>query len=203
MRVVVISSQSNAAAQDCAQRLGADLSSGGMGSAERVRFLRRLKELGHKPAYLGKRNTVQELVSEAHVSVAIGGVFEESGTVDIFILSELMDPLIRLLELARQQKSQTRAVCRKAVLPNLLCITGAFGGVLNGTTSTLLANVGVSNIDRHHYNMLSRPPVSRETTGIQQQRIAADSYLKRLLESAIDSQAAESSWIPVYAIDME
>jgi cation transport ATPase len=200
MRVVVISSQSDSVAQKIALKLGADLSSGGMRSTERARFLRLLKGYGHRPAYLGTRDTVQGLVKDAHVSIAMGGVFEDDGSVDIFILSELLDPLLQLLALGREQEPQAGAACRKVALPNLLCIAGAFTGVLNGSTSTLLANVGVSNVEKRQRKMLSnKVPVSPENAAVAR-RMATDSHLKRLLASGTD-YGSQSNWAPVYAIE--
>ncbi|QFY41952.1 heavy metal translocating P-type ATPase [Candidatus Methylospira mobilis] len=202
LHIAVVSSQSDEAAQDIALKLGADLSCGGMGSAERGRFLRRLKQAGHKPAYLGKYNTVQELVNDAHVSIAMGGVFDDDGSVDIFILSELMDPLPQLQAVGREQESQVGAACNKVILPNLLCIAGAFSGVLNGSTSTLLANVGVSNVDQHQRKALnSRVSASRVNAAVPR-LVATDSSLQRLLASDA-GYGRQSGWTPVYAVDAE
>lgn len=200
LRVVVISSKSDAEARSISLQLGADLSSGNMGDAERVRFLQRLKLVGHKPAYLGTRGMNQELVKEAHVSMSMGGVFEDCGSIDIFILSESVDPLTRLMELGRQQEPQVGAACRKAVLPNLLCIAGAFTGVLNGATSTLLANLGVSNIDNRQGKMLSRPTVLRKNASFPP-TVAGSSYCYRLFESGIEQYTTQSNWMSVYTND--
>jgi cation transport ATPase len=203
LRVVVVSSQSDAAAQDIALKLGADLSCGGMGSAERARFLRRLKQVGHKSAYLGEGHSVRDYASDAHVSIAMGGVLDDNGAVDIFILSELMDPLPQLLTVGREQESQAGAVCKKALVPNLLCIGGAFTGLLNGSTSTLLANVGVADVDKHQRKVLNgRGFTQPENAVVLRQAGTADSYLKRLLALGSD-YGSQSSWAPVYAIDVE
>jgi len=202
MLVAVVSSQSDAAVQDIALKLGADLSCGGMGSAERGRFLRRLKQAGHKPAYLGKCNSVQELVNDAHVSIAIGGFFEEDGAVDIFILSELLDPLPQLVAVSREQASQGSTACNKAILPNLLCIAGAFSGVLNGSTSTLLANVGVSNVDQRQRKALNRRVTASRENAVAPREVTAGSFLQRLLASDADS-GSQSGWSPLYTVDVE
>jgi hypothetical protein len=149
LQVFVASSRPEAETWELARRIGADLAGGELGSAQKLRFLTGLKKRGLRPTWLGDCRAVPELAREAHVAVGFADAAGPGGeAADLVILGESPDPLVELLGLGRTLESNVVAACRMATVPNLLCIAGAFGGLLNGVTSGMLANLGVLNVDR-------------------------------------------------------
>ncbi|HWO99306.1 MAG TPA: cation-transporting ATPase [Methylococcus sp.] len=149
LQVFVASSRPDAETWELARRLGADLAGGGLGPAQKLRFLTGLKKRGLHPAWLGDCRANPELAREAQVAVGFADAAGPGGeAAELVILGESPDPLVELLGLGRALESNIVAACRMATVPNLLCIAGAFGGLLNGITSGMLANLGVLNVDR-------------------------------------------------------
>lgn len=149
LQVFVASSRPDAETWELARRIGADLAGGRLGPAQKLRFLTGLKKRGLRPAWLGDCCANPELAREAHVAVGFADAAGTGGeAADLVILGESPDPLVELLSLGRALESNVIAACRMAMVPNLLCIAGAFGGLLNGITSGMLANLGVLNVDR-------------------------------------------------------
>jgi cation transport ATPase len=85
------------------------------------------------------------LAQAAHVSVALNGAgaLDERQCADLVLAGDSLESFADLMEWAASYGQRVQGISRKAVLPNLLCIAGAFGGVLNGTTAGLIANTGV------------------------------------------------------------
>ncbi len=114
--------------------------------------------------YVGNLAARPELVREAHVAVAAGGLNGHVIVGDVVLLGSSYESLADLFELARGYDPEIVKVSRTATIPNLLCIAGAFAGLLNGITAGILANVGVMNVDRRLQRMLAsgqRPAASR------------------------------------------
>lgn len=147
-QIFVVSSRPDAEAAELARRLGADLSGGGLNAEQKIRFLQGLKKRGVRAALIGDFGRDPDAAGEAHVAVAFGSRAADGGPCDIAILGESLDPLVDLMELARGHDANVVSACRMAAIPNLLCIAGAFAGLLNGITSGIIANIGVMNVDR-------------------------------------------------------
>lgn len=154
LTIVVVSREDHQKAAELSKRLGADLGGGEMGTAEKIRFLKKLAQSGRQAAYLGTADIPDELAAVAHVTLGLGGAAMDGRPADISLTGATIAPLPRLLELGKTQEAKVGSACKRALLPNALCIAGAFTGALNGTTSTLLANVGVMNVDRRQRRLL-------------------------------------------------
>jgi len=151
----IVSSASDTDAAELAGRLGADFSGGDLDPAGRIRFLRGLRRRGVRPVYVGNLAARPELAREAHVAVAAGGLDGHAIVGDLVLLGSCYGNLADLFALARGYDPAIVNASRRATLPNLLCIAGAFAGVLNGITAGILANVGVMNVDRRLQRTLS------------------------------------------------
>lgn len=89
-----------------------------------------------------------ELAQAAHVSVASDGRNGERTAGDMLMLGRSLEGLVDLVELARHYEPRIFSASRKALIPNLLCVAGGFGGVLNGIGANIIANIGVMNVER-------------------------------------------------------
>lgn len=149
MQVFLLSSRPADETEQLARRLGTDLHSGDFNSAEKIRFLQSLRRRGVAAAYIGNGQIDPQLADAAHVTVSLGGaaVLEDS-TADIAVLGDSLQAFAETAELSREHNERVRALCRRALMPNLLCIVGGYAGVLNGITSGLIANVGVNRVYR-------------------------------------------------------
>jgi len=118
--------------------------------AERLQFLDGLKRRGVTALYAGRVSDQPEINSHASVTVAVEGLEQGAIPADVVMPGRHYD---RLPELDRTglvaMTPDIRQGTRAATIPNLLCVAGGFGGVLNGITSGIIANVGVMNVDRH------------------------------------------------------
>ncbi|MDF9393745.1 MULTISPECIES: cation-transporting ATPase [Methylococcus] len=147
-QIFVVSSRPDDEAAELARRLGADLSGGGLNPEQKIRFLQGLKKRGVHATVVGDFGKEPATASEAYVAIGLGSQIAEGGPCDIAILGESLDPLVALMELAQGHDANVVSACRMAAIPNLLCIAGAFAGLLNGITSGIIANLGVMNVDR-------------------------------------------------------
>ncbi len=149
VEVFLLSSYPEAENSRLARRLGIELSGGDFSLDEKLRFLQGLARRGIRVTYVGNDDAHPELIREAHVSVSLGGAASLAESIaDIVMLGEALDAVTDVTELAAGYNGRIRAACRKSLLPNLLCVAGGYGGVLNGITSGLIANIGVSNVYR-------------------------------------------------------
>jgi hypothetical protein len=148
-QIFIASSKPDDEAAELSRRLGADLSGGGLNAEQKTRFLQGLKKRGVRAALIGDFGRDPSAAGEAHVAVAFGSLSADGGRSDIAILGESLDPLVDLMELAQGHSANVVSACRMAAIPNLLCVAGAFAGLLNGITSGIIANIGVMNVDRH------------------------------------------------------
>ena len=82
---------------------------------------------------------------------------------DVWLLGSRYDSLADLVELSRGYDPAIARASRMATIPNLLCIAGAFGGLLNGITAGIIANIGVLNVDRQLHQTLR--PAGPRTPG--------------------------------------
>lgn len=148
LEVFLLSSTPDEATQSLAQALGIKLAGGGLDPAGKIRFLQGLRKRGVRAAFVGRLSAQPELQEQVHVSVSVDDFDGPDEYGDIRLLGEHYGNLPELIELARGYEPAITRSTRMASIPNLLCIAGAFGGVLNGITSGLIANVGVANVDR-------------------------------------------------------
>ena len=172
VEVFLLSSYPEAENSRLARRLGIELSGGDFSLDEKLRFLQGLARRGIRATYVGNDDVLPELIREAHVSVSLGGAASLAESMaDIVMLGEALDAVTDVTELAAGYNGRIRAACRKSLLPNLLCVAGGYGGVLNGITSGLIANIGVSNVYRQ---AAEAQPLSTGVTCDSKQTTSAD-----------------------------
>ena len=134
---------------ELARLLGADLHGGEFSPAEKLRFMQGLGRRGVLATYVGDGLLDPDLAACAHVAVSLGGPAGLAGdAADIVVLGGTLEALAETAALAQSQPGRVQAACRRALAPNLLCIAGGYAGVLNGITSGVIANIGVSRVYR-------------------------------------------------------
>jgi cation transport ATPase len=163
-QVFLVSSAPEASVSEQAKRLGIELSSGELDHQGRIRFLEGLHARGIRPAYVGSLVGRSDLARSAYVSLQMPG-FSDNANADIVLLGHSYQNLAALIEQVGSYDSEIQQATRAATLPNLLCVAGAFGGVLNGITSGIIANIGVLRVDRHLDKTLADADTAKANPG--------------------------------------
>ena len=155
LQVFMVSSAPEAVASALAQSLGITLFGSELNSAQRLQFLDGLKRRGVNALYAGRVSRQPDINNHAAVTVAIEALEHGAIPADVVVTGRHYDRLPLLIEQARRYEPDIRQGTRAATIPNILCVAGGFGGVLNGITSGIVANVGVMNVDRHIQRQLA------------------------------------------------
>ncbi|MEW6037008.1 MAG: cation-transporting ATPase [Pseudomonadota bacterium] len=152
LQIAVVSNRSDRETEALAQVLGANLAGGELDVAARARFLQGLRRRGLRPVYVGRLREQPELVREAEVAVDVGALpgdpDDMAAVGDAVLLGRSYEALADLVALSKTHEAEIRKASRQAMIPNLLCVAGGFGGVMTGIGANIVANLGVLNVDR-------------------------------------------------------
>jgi cation transport ATPase len=148
LQVFLMASAPEADTRALAQALGITLHGGELDHSAKLRFLAGLRRRGIKAVLAGRLSDQAELAGCAHVAIDVAQTPHPHNPADILLMNGGYTRLAGLLETARGFQADLHRSTRMATIPNLLCIAGAFGGLLNGITSGIIANMGVANVDR-------------------------------------------------------
>ena len=158
LQVFMLSAAAEAETGVLARSLGVTLCGSEMNPAERLRFLDGLKRRGVRALYAGRVTAQPEINAYAAATVAVESLEDGSVPADVVMMGNRYGALPQLIEHARRYDPDIHQSTRMAAIPNLLCVAGGFGGLLNGITSGIIANVGVINVDRHIQRRLASRP---------------------------------------------
>lgn len=154
--VFLMSSGKDAEVEKKARELGITLFGGELDLEAKKRFLDGLKSRGVKSLLASKASTAADLAAHAHVTIALETLEKGAVSADIVLQGGRYAGLGNLVELSRTYVPDIEKSTREALVPNLLCVAGAFGGLLNGITSGIIANIAVANVDRSLKKKLAR-----------------------------------------------
>jgi len=167
-QVFLASDRRNDETKEAAELLGIELFSGDLSYDEMSGFLQGLRRRGVKSVYVGDFSLSPERAKEAHVSIAACGFDLSSyGAADITFVNDRIDALPEITVLAHSHPLQVKATCRRAMVPNLLCVAGGFGGVLNGITAGILGNLAVLKVYKQATQSLESIDETRDFRRIQ------------------------------------
>ena len=147
LRVFLVSQR---AASGLANALGVDRYGEGMSEDDKVQVLRGLRRQGLAAAYVGDKSAHVPVVCKAHLSISLGGadalaaVGAEWGHSDIVLMAPSIAPLPALYALARDSGQQKDRARYAVMVPNLLCVAGAFAFGFTPMAAVLLSNFGTS-----------------------------------------------------------
>jgi cation transport ATPase len=164
LRVFLVSQRT---ASDLANALGVDRYGEGMSDDEKVRVLRGLWRQGLAAAYVGDKSAHAAVVREAHMSISLGGadaaaaVGAEWGHSDIVLMAPSIAALPALYALARDSGQRKDRARYAVMVPNLLCVAGAFAFGFTPMAAVLLSNFGTSLAYNGAKRALRRAPETR------------------------------------------
>ena len=145
--------------QDVAKKAGLleiSLFGGDLDTEAKKRFLDGLKSRGVKSLLAARGTTAESLAAHAHITVALETLDQGPVPGDIVLQGGRYAALENLIALSQGYVPDIEKSTRQALVPNLLCVAGAFGGLLNGITSGIIANLAVANVDRGLQKKLTR-----------------------------------------------
>jgi cation transport ATPase len=141
---------SRRAATGLANALGVDRYGESMSDDDKVQVLRELRRQGLAAAYVGDVPAQAPVAREAHLSISLGGadaaaeVESRGGSADIVLMAPSIAPLPALCALARHSRRRKERARYAVMVPNLLCVAGAFALGFTPMAAVLLSNLGTS-----------------------------------------------------------
>jgi cation transport ATPase len=136
---------SERAAACLASGLGADRCSENMSADDTIRLLRDLQRQSAVTAYIGDCVENALAADEAHLSIDLAGADgPEIRASDIVLLTRSISALPALHALARDGARRMERVRYTVMLPNLLCVAGAFALGFTPMAAVFLSNFGTS-----------------------------------------------------------
>ena len=145
IQVGIISGQSDQTLASVASSVGADFHIGNLTSRDRICLLKDCRERGFKVAYVGDCRLHPHIAVEAHVAISL--VDDGSNNLDcdpapIHLLQPRLSNLRELWDIAYIHKRRLKMAYGYALIPNLLCVAGAFMWGFTSLTSVVLTNMG-------------------------------------------------------------
>jgi cation transport ATPase len=129
-----------------AKRLGIDHYCGNMSADDKIRFLRDLRRQSIGVAYIGDCLANAPVAREARLSIGLAAADAgwEQGPSDIALLAPSIAPLPALCALARDSARRQERARYTVMVPNLVCVAGAFAFGFTPMAAVLLSNLGTS-----------------------------------------------------------
>jgi Cu2+-exporting ATPase len=162
-RVVLLSDHPERDAGALAKALGVDAVAAGLNEADKARYLADGRQRGARVAWVGDGRAHPSLVRASHVSFSVSGVADADADVDpssVLLLTPRLTPLAELWAIAREHDGRLNEARRLTLLPNLLCVAGAFTFGFTSLTSVVISNLGTLGVYTRSARSLRavRPP---------------------------------------------
>ena len=145
----LVSEAPDSALPTLAAVLGADFHLGGHSIDDRVYFLRSCRHRGFKVAYIGEGHIDSRLAAEAHVAISLlaNGISDlDENHAAISMLQPQVTKLGELWDIAQIHQQRLKVAYRYALIPNLLCVAGAFVWGFTSLTSVVVTNLATYGI---------------------------------------------------------
>jgi cation transport ATPase len=149
LQVGIVSEQPHPTLSPVAASLGTDFQVGSQSPEERIRFLQHCRERGFKVAYVGDCSADPRTAAEVHVAISLVGdginnVDHESAP--IWLLQPRLGKLVELWDIAHIQQRRLRVAHGYALIPNLVCVAGAFVWGFTSIASVVVTNLGTYGV---------------------------------------------------------
>jgi cation transport ATPase len=133
-----------------AASLGVEMFRGDFSADDTAEFLAACRSKRLKTAFIGDCRLHPHAASRAHVAISLAddNLDLELDPAAISIQRHGLDPLIELVRIARDHASRVEQAQKLILLPNLLCIAGAFLFGFTGMTAVMLSTLGTLGLYR-------------------------------------------------------
>jgi cation transport ATPase len=151
VQIGIMSDQPHAVLARLTATLGADFHVGVQSPDDRIHLLQYCRQQGFKVAYIGDCCVDPRIVAEAHVAVSL--VQDEIRDFDtdpapIRLLQPRLSKLNQLWDIAFIHQRRLKVAQSHAVIPNLLCVAGAFVWGFTSLASVVVTNLGTYSVYR-------------------------------------------------------
>ena len=115
---------------------------------------------GYRAALFTHSGSLNNIPPEVDVTVGFEASSGDLSAFDFQVLRvSAFQAIPDMIELGKAHSGDLSKANRNIIVPNLLCIAGSFTGVLNGTTSTILAHAGVMAVSSGQKKRLKRTQI--------------------------------------------
>jgi cation transport ATPase len=143
LRVVLATPRAEPDAARLANDLGADEYRAGLANGSLTDFLRQCRASGRRVALVGADRHVVGAANDAHVII---GVVEDGGALacqcPLTLLEPSLSPLVDVWDIATARSARTREAHRLTLVPNVLCVAGAFFLGFTSLAAVIVSNLG-------------------------------------------------------------
>jgi cation transport ATPase len=141
--VALVSNRSEADVAVLAQLLGVDLYKGGFSPDDTGRFLRACRDRGLHTAFVGHCRRRTAAAAEAEVAVSfVSDPDVPSNPAAASLLQPRVSQFADLWEIARNHEGRVLDAQKLVLVPNILCVAGAFLFGFTGLTAVMITNLG-------------------------------------------------------------
>ena len=127
-------------------KLGSDFQIAGLSPDERIHFLQDCRRRGFKVAYVGDCDRDHRIMAEAHVAISLVEAHKQDRigceTAPIGLLTSRVSKLSELWDIASIHRRRLRVAQGYALVPNFVCIAGAFVWGFTSLASVVVTNLG-------------------------------------------------------------
>ncbi len=145
----LVSEAPDSALATLAAALGADFHLGSHSTDDRVYLLRSCRHRGFKVAYIAEGHIDSRLAAEAHVAISLlaNGINDlDDNHAAISMLQPQITKLCELWDIAHIHQQRLKVAYRYALIPNLLCVAGAFVWGFTSLISVVVTNLATYGI---------------------------------------------------------
>ena len=148
LQVGIVSESPDSTLAPLATSLGADFHLGGQSADDRIHFLQSCRRRGFKVAYVGDCRANPRIATEAHVAISLvaGGISNldlDHDPAPIWLLEPRLAKLGEIWDIAHIHQQRLKVAHRYALIPNVLCIAGAFVWGFTSLTSVVVTNLAI------------------------------------------------------------
>lgn len=132
-----------------AAALGIEQHLGGLSVDDRARFLHDCQARGLRPAWVGAAGAAARLAPACHVAIAHADADADdldTSPAAVLLLAPGLGPLADLWDIAGGHAERLRSAERSVLVPNLLCVAGAFTLGLSSLATVCVSNLGTYGV---------------------------------------------------------
>ena len=151
----LVSPRGEAESSRLARSLGVEMYRGDFRPEDTANFLAACRSRGLKTSYVGDCVANPKAAAEAHVAISFSEETDiEADPAGLLMQRSRLEPLADLHALSRTHANRVNEVQHLILLPNLLCVAGAFFFGFTGMTAVMLSNLGTLGLYRRSADSL-------------------------------------------------
>jgi cation transport ATPase len=145
----LVSSRPQGQLSDLASSLGVEMYRGNFRPEETADFLTACRGRGLKTGFVGDCRSQPRAAAEAHVAISLASDDDlDSDPAGLLMQQDRLAPLADLHSISRDHSNRVTQSQRLILVPNLLCVAGAFLFGFTGLTAVMLSNLGTLGLYR-------------------------------------------------------